>query len=146
MLNYLAKFNPCSKTTSPTLRRVLWCGEVLPTPALIYWMERLPKVHFSNLYGPTEATIASSYYDVTACPTDPKSAIPIGTPCDGEDLLVLNDKLATDFTFAKSATFTSRAPASAPAIGATRRKPPLHFFPTPKTPDATRLYRTGDLA
>jgi hypothetical protein len=22
------------------LRRVLWCGEVLPTPALMYWMER----------------------------------------------------------------------------------------------------------
>ena len=94
VLNYMAKFNSVQQNDFPDLRRVLWCGEVLPTPALIYWMERLPKVHFSNLYGPTEATIASSYYDVTSCPTDPKSQIPIGTPCDGEDLLVLDDKLS----------------------------------------------------
>ncbi|MBV9886878.1 MAG: AMP-binding protein, partial [Acidobacteria bacterium] len=55
VLNYMAKFNSVQHNDFPDLRRVLWCGEVLPTPALIYWMERLPKVHFSNLYGPTEA-------------------------------------------------------------------------------------------
>ena len=54
----------------PALQRVLWCGEVLPTPALMYWMERLPHVQFTNLYGPTETTIASSYYTVPAAPRD----------------------------------------------------------------------------
>jgi acyl-coenzyme A synthetase/AMP-(fatty) acid ligase len=75
----------------PELRRVLWCGEVLPTPALIYWMSRLPHVRFTNLYGPTETTIASSFYTVPACPDDPQASIPIGEPCAGEQLLVLDD-------------------------------------------------------
>ena len=73
------------------MRRVLWCGEVLPTPALIYWMSRLPHARFTNLYGPTEATIASSFYTVPECPADPQASIPIGAPCAGEQLLVLDD-------------------------------------------------------
>src|ERR1700733_2667142 len=93
VLNYLAKFDSVKHHDFPSLRRVLWCGEVLPTPALMYWMERLPRVRFSNLYGPTEATIASSFYDVTSIPTDPKAPIPIGRACHGEQLLVLDDKL-----------------------------------------------------
>ena len=48
----------------PSLKRVLWCGEVLPTSTLLYWMDRLPDVEFTNLYGPTETTIASSYFTV----------------------------------------------------------------------------------
>jgi acyl-coenzyme A synthetase/AMP-(fatty) acid ligase len=75
------------------LKRVLWCGEVLSTPTLIYWMRKLPHVAFTNLYGPTEATIASSYHTVPACPKDDRSTIPIGTPCDGEALLVLDGEL-----------------------------------------------------
>ncbi|HEY2824705.1 MAG TPA: AMP-binding protein, partial [Gemmatimonadales bacterium] len=54
-LNYMAKFDAVAPGDFPTLRRVLWCGEVLPTPVLTYWMNRLPHVTFTNLYGPTEA-------------------------------------------------------------------------------------------
>jgi amino acid adenylation domain-containing protein len=93
VLNYLAKFNAVQANDFPSLRRVLWCGEVLPTPALIYWMQKVPHARFTNLYGPTEATIASGYYDVPVCPTDPKEAIPIGQACRGERLLVLDQQL-----------------------------------------------------
>jgi amino acid adenylation domain-containing protein len=93
VLNYLAKFNAVQANDFPSLRRVLWCGEVLPTPALIYWMQRVPRARFTNLYGPTEATIASSYYDVPACPTDPKESIPIGRACGDEGLVVLDQQL-----------------------------------------------------
>src|SRR5437867_9733786 len=72
VLNYMAKFDVVKFDDFPALRRVLWCGEVLPTPSLTYWMERLPHVRFTNLYGPTEATIASSYYTVPTCPYDPQ--------------------------------------------------------------------------
>ncbi len=91
VLNYMAKFDAINRGAFPELRRVLWCGEVLPTPSLIYWMQRLPHARFTNLYGPTEATIASSHYTVDACPLDPTAEIPIGKPCGGEDLLVLDD-------------------------------------------------------
>ena len=83
ILSYMAKFDVVSFNDFPTLKRVLWCGEVFPTPPLIYWMKRLPKVSFTNLYGPTEATIASSYYTVPTCPEDERAAIPIGTALRG---------------------------------------------------------------
>jgi amino acid adenylation domain-containing protein len=93
VLNYMAKLDAVKFSDFPTLKRLLWCGEVFPTPALIYWMTRLPTVQFTNLYGPTEATIASSYYTVPECPRDERAAIPIGSACDGEELLVLGDDL-----------------------------------------------------
>jgi len=93
MLNLMAKYNAVAPGGFPDLRRVLWCGEAIPTPTLIHWMRRLPHVRFTNLYGPTEATIASSYYTVPHCPRDEREPIPIGTACDGEALLVLDDRL-----------------------------------------------------
>ena len=144
VLNYMAKFNSVHHNDFPDLRRVLWCGEVLPTPALIYWVERLPKVHFSNLYGPTEATIASSYYDVTVCPTDPKSQIPIGAPCDGEDLLVLNDKMEPLPVRETGDLFITGAGLS-PGYWRDPAKTAAAFLADPKDP-SRRLYRTGDLA
>ena len=79
VLNYMAKFDVVKFDDFPALRRVLWCGEVLPTAVLIHWMQRIPHARFTNLYGPTEATIASSYYPVTQCPASPAESIPIGT-------------------------------------------------------------------
>jgi amino acid adenylation domain-containing protein len=151
VLNYLAKFNAVRQNDFPSLRRVLWCGEVLPTPALIYWMERLPKVRFSNLYGPTEATIASSYYDVTVCPADPKSPIPIGTACDGEKLLVLDDKLQPVSAREIGDLYIAGVGLS-PGYWRDPQKTAAAFIPNPHNTDPhspsppDRLYRTGDLA
>ncbi len=88
-LHHLLRLGSLSETDFPALRRVLWCGEVLPTPTLIGLMNALPGVEFTNLYGPTEATIASSWYRVPALPSDPTAAVPIGVACDGERLHVL---------------------------------------------------------
>lgn len=93
VLNYMARFDVVKFNDFPALKRVLWCGEVLPNRALMYWMKRLPHVVFSNLYGPTEATIASSYYTLPSCPTDERAAIPIGRACDGEELLIVDERL-----------------------------------------------------
>ncbi|KAA1193385.1 D-alanine--poly(phosphoribitol) ligase [Pseudohalioglobus sediminis] len=92
ILNYMAKFDALRDKELPNLKRLIWCGEVLPTPTLRYWMQRLPHVEFTNLYGPTEATIASSYYTLPACPASDQDDVPIGTPCDGEQLLVLDER------------------------------------------------------
>lgn len=93
VLNYMAKFDVVKFNDFPALRRLLWCGEVFPTSALVHWMKRLPDTVFTNLYGPTETTIASSYYTVPSCPTDSTQPIPIGTACGGEQLLVLDAEL-----------------------------------------------------
>src|SRR5205814_10103613 len=84
ILSYLAKFDAVEPSDCPALKRILWAGDVLPTPALIYWMQRVPQATFTNLYGPTETAIVSSHYTVPACPDDPRAPIPIGTACAGE--------------------------------------------------------------
>ena len=145
VLNYLAKFDALKGQELPSLRRVLWCGEVLPTPALIYWMEHLPHIPFTNLYGPTEATIASSYYDVKTCPTDPKAAIPIGTACDGEELLVLDDKLQPLPVREIGDLYIGGAGLS-PGYWHDPAKTAGVFLPDPRGGQSGRIYRTGDLA
>jgi amino acid adenylation domain-containing protein len=144
VLNYLAKFDALKGVMLPALRRVLWCGEVLPTPALIYWMQHLPHIPFTNLYGPTEATIASSYYDVPACPTDPKASIPIGKACDAERLLVFNAKFQPVPAREIGDLYIAGAGLS-PGYWRDPAKTAAAFLTDPRNP-RERIYRTGDLA
>ena len=146
ILNYLAKFDAVQFDDFPTLKRVLWCGEVFPTPSLIHWMKRLPKVQFTNLYGPTEATIASSYYTVPECPTDPASSVPIGTPCDGEDLLVLDDSLKPVPQGEIGNLYISGVGLS-PGYWRDQEKTEAAFVANPSGSSPNdRMYKTGDLA
>lgn len=145
-LNLLAKFDAVGQNDFPALKRLLWCGEVLPTPTLIYLMTRLPAVTFTNLYGPTEATIASSYYTVPACPTDPRAAIPIGTPCDGEELLVLDDALRP-IPMGETGNLYLRGVGLSPGYWRDAEKTKAAFLPNPSAAIPNdRLYKTGDLA
>jgi amino acid adenylation domain-containing protein len=146
ILNYLARFDVVRPGDFPALRRLLWCGEVFPTPALAYWMARLPHVRFTNLYGPTEATIASSHYTVPACPTDPTAEIPIGVPCDGEDLLVLDERLAP-VPPGRTGDLYIAGVGLSPGYWRDPERTAAAFRPHPRGADpADRIYRTGDLA
>jgi amino acid adenylation domain-containing protein len=93
VLTYMAKLDVIAQGDFPALERVLWCGEVLPTPILIHWMKRLPHATFTNLYGPTEATIASSYHTVSEVPASETEPIPIGAPCEDGEVPVLDEGL-----------------------------------------------------
>jgi amino acid adenylation domain-containing protein len=146
VLNYLAKFNAVQANDFPSLRRVLWCGEVLPTPALIYWMQKVPHARFTNLYGPTEATIASSYYDVPACPADPKEAVPIGQACQSERLLVLDQGLQPVVEGEVGDLYIGGAGLS-PGYWRDPEKTAKAFVRIPDVDGSeTIIYKTGDLA
>lgn len=146
VLAYLAHFDVVRPHDFPALKRLLWCGDVLPTPVLRYWMARLPHVAFTNLYGPTEATIASSYYTVPACPDDDAAAIPIGTACDGEELLVLDEQLRPVPPGTVGHLYISGVGLS-PGYWRDAAKTRAAFLPHPASGDpADRLYMTGDLA
>ena len=82
---------------SDTLKRVLFCGEVMPNKQLNIWRKFLPNVTYANLYGPTEITDACTYYIVDREFSDDEP-LPIGIPMSNTDILVLNDedKLVTD--------------------------------------------------
>ncbi len=73
------------------LKRVLFCGEVMPNKQLNVWRKFLPDVQYANLYGPTEITDACTYYIVDREFSD-EEALPIGFPMPNTDILVLNEK------------------------------------------------------
>jgi amino acid adenylation domain-containing protein len=128
------------------LRRIVWCGEGLPTSTLAYWMTRLPHVTFTKLYGRTEATIASSAYTVPEIPADPDVEIPIGTECDGEELLVLNDRLQP-VGFGEVGELYIRGVGVSAGYWRDPEGTAAAFLPRPRARDASdRLYMTGDLA
>jgi amino acid adenylation domain-containing protein len=132
VLNYMSKVDAVKPHDFPELRRVMWCGEVLPTPVLMHWMQRLPHARFTNLYGPTETTIASSYYDVPECPRSATEHIPIGKACDGEELLVIDGEVCIG------------GAGLSPGYWRDAEKTAAAFVAHPSRP-GERIYRTGDL-
>ena len=144
VLNYLAKFDAVRFNDFAAMRRVLWCGDVLPTPALIYWMQRLPHVTFANLYGPTEAAISSSYYTVPECPLDPQASIPIGTACEGEELLILDETLRP-VPAGDSGDLYIGGVGLAAGYWRDPERTAAAFVAHPERP-SERIYKTGDLA
>jgi amino acid adenylation domain-containing protein len=146
VLNFMAKADVIKFDDFPALERLLWCGEVFPTPPLIYWMKRLPRVRFTNLYGPTEATIASSYYTVPACPDDERAQIPIGLPCDGEGLHVLDEELKPLPAGEIGDLYLSGVGLS-PGYWQDQEKTDAVFLQRPGSSEPSdRIYKTGDLA
>jgi acyl-coenzyme A synthetase/AMP-(fatty) acid ligase len=109
-------------------------------------MQRLPHVRFTNLYGPTETTIASSFYDVPACPADEKAPIPIGQACDGEELLVLDANLQPVPPGATGDLYIGGVGLS-PGYWHDPERTAAAFFRDPRDSNPNdRIYRTGDLA
>lgn len=146
VLNLMAKFDVIDQDDFPFLRRLLFAGEVLPTPTLIHWMRRLPHVQFTNLYGPTETTIVSSYYTVPRCPADEREPIPIGTACDGEELLILDEQRRAVVP-GEVGDLYIRGVGVSPGYWGDLEKTRSVFLPYPGGAGPhDRIYKTGDLA
>jgi amino acid adenylation domain-containing protein len=146
VLNLMAKFDVVRHGDFPELRRVIWCGEVMPTPTLIHWMRRLPQARFTNLYGPTEATIASSHYTLPRCPAQEQEPIPIGTACAGEELLILDGAMRPVAT-GEIGDLYIRGVGLSPGYWRAPESTQSVFLPYPAgTSSGERIYRTGDLA
>lgn len=75
---------------SRTLKRVLFCGEVMPNKQLNIWRSFVPDATYANLYGPTEITDACTYYIVERDFSDDEP-LPIGFPMKNTEILVLDE-------------------------------------------------------
>ena len=144
VFHYLARLDALRDRDFPAMRRMMWAGDVLPTPTLVYWMRKVPHVSFTNLYGPTETTIASSYYTVPACPEDEREPVPIGVACGGEELLVLDEQLRRTPAGVIGDLYIGGVGLS-PGYWRDPEKTREAFIPHPFAP-GTRVYKTGDLA
>jgi amino acid adenylation domain-containing protein len=85
-----------ARSSLPTLRWTLFCGEPLPQASALAWKMAAPGARIENLYGPTEATIwcFARRFD----PTEPASAqvngiVPIGRPLPGTTCAVVDASL-----------------------------------------------------
>ncbi len=142
----MAKFDVLMRHDFPSLKRLLWCGEKFPVPALRYFMNRLPHVMFVNLYGPTEATIASSYYHVSRCPENDQADVPIGSACAGEFLLVLDEQMQPSAPGEIGDLYIGGVGLS-PGYLKDPEKTAQVFRPNPfGSNTGDRIYKTGDLA
>lgn len=96
-LIHVANSTALSEVQLPLLKKVLFCGEVMPNKQLNIWRRQYPHLLYVNLYGPTEITDVCTYYIVDREFSD-EEALPIGVPCRNTQILVLNEEgsLVTD--------------------------------------------------
>lgn len=73
-----------------TLKRVYFCGEVMPNHQLNVWRRALPDARYCNMYGPTEITDVCAYYIIDRKFTDDEP-LPIGRPCANTRILLLGE-------------------------------------------------------
>lgn len=145
LLAYVDRFDLLRPGDLPSLRRLLWCGEVFARAPLARWMQRLPHVTFTNLYGPTEATVASSYHTLRSIPREEED-VPIGRACDGEELLVLDESLQPVAPGTIGDLYIAGVGLS-PGYWRDEAKTREAFLELPAGPrTGLRVYRTGDLA
>ena len=74
----------------PTLRTILFAGEVFPTKYLVQVMNLLRHVRFANLYGPTETNVCT-WYDVPPIDPERSDPIPIGRPIPNVECYVVGE-------------------------------------------------------
>lgn len=74
----------------PSLRTVLFAGEVFPAKFLRQLMSLLPQAEFWNLYGPTETNVCTAYR-VPQLPEGVSSPIPIGSAVSDDETFVLDE-------------------------------------------------------
>lgn len=89
-LIYVANAGTLEELAPKYLKRVMFCGEVMPNKQLNQWRRVLPEAIYANLYGPTEITDACTYFIVDR-PMEDNEPLPIGIPCANTDIIVLND-------------------------------------------------------
>ena len=74
----------------PKLKKILFCGEVMPNKQLNQWRKSFSSAIFANLYGPTEVTEVCTYYLINRTFREEES-LPIGYPCRNSAVIVLDE-------------------------------------------------------
>src|SRR5207247_9513078 len=96
--------------------------------------------------GRSGTTLGRSAPTVPTCPGDESAAIAAGSPCEGEELLVLSETLRP-VPPGEVGDLYIRGGGLSPGYWRDPEKTRAAFVPNPMSPDPVdRLYRTGDLA
>lgn len=132
-LTALAKAGVLSEGCLPDMRRVFFCGEVMPCATLNQWKRALPEADYVNMYGPTEITDVCAWYRVDRGFADTDS-LPIGFPCENTRIELIHGEICVGGTCLSPGYYN--APEK---TGAAFVQNPLR----PQIPEI--MYKTGDL-
>ncbi len=86
-----ANLKALGKKDISCLRKIMFCGEVMPVKQLNMWMDAVPDAKFVNYYGPCEATYACSYYVVDHRYENHES-LPIGKAARNTTIMLVADQ------------------------------------------------------
>ena len=91
ILRVLAEYGRLDRLEFPSLRTVLFAGEVFPVKHLraLKKIWRVPR--FFNLYGPTETNVCTYYEIPDEIPDDRTEPFPIGFTCSGDRAIVADE-------------------------------------------------------
>lgn len=90
LLSRLSEKVDLDEAALPSLRTILFAGEVFPVKYLRRLMLQLPRVRFSNLYGPTETNVCT-WYDVTTPPDESSEPVPVGRAIADVEVFAVKD-------------------------------------------------------
>ncbi len=87
----VANLKALGKKDISCLRKIMFCGEVMPVKQLNMWMDAVPDAKFVNYYGPCEATYACSYY-VVDHKYENHESLPIGKAARNTTIMLVADQ------------------------------------------------------
>lgn len=129
----------------PTLKKILFCGEVMPNKQLNIWRKWYPNILYVNLYGPAEVTYACTYYVIDREFAD-DAPLPIGRPCENTEVMILNEEGGA-VQSNEIGELCVRGSCVALGYYGNHEKTNAAFKQNPLSPDYRGIiYRTGDLA
>lgn len=73
------------------LKKIMFCGEVMPVRQYNMWKKYIPDAVYVNYYGPSETTYASTYYVIDREFSD-KEVLPIGHAAVNTGALILDEE------------------------------------------------------
>ncbi len=132
-LTALARAGVLTEGCLPEMKRVFFCGEVMPCATLNQWKRALPDGDYVNMYGPTEITDVCAWYRVDRVFEDADSR-PIGFPCGNTRILLIEGEICVGGTCLSPGYYNAPEKTAAAFV-----QNPLR----PEIPEV--IYRTGDL-
>ncbi len=73
------------------LRKIMFCGEIMPVKQYNMWKKYVPDAKYVNYYGPSETTYASTYYVIDREFREDET-LPIGRAAVNTGVLILNEE------------------------------------------------------
>ncbi len=127
------------------LKKIMFCGEVMPNKQLNVWRKHVPDALYVNMYGPTETTCASTYYVVDREFEDTDS-LPIGIPFENTGVILLKED-GTEAKEGESGEICIKGSSLSAGYYHAPEKTKEVFIQNPLQPNFQEmLYCTGDLA